>query len=75
MKSQVAVRAYRERNGLLNGMIVVRKEEAFGLWSHTKGSFYHDGRYANLPEVVTHYNTSLPGGPLGLSVAASNDLV
>ena len=28
-----------------------------GLWSHQKGGFYHDGRFATLRDVVNHYNT------------------
>jgi Cytochrome c len=27
-----------------------------GLWTHTKGGFYHDGRFATLGDVVEHYN-------------------
>jgi hypothetical protein len=27
-----------------------------GLWTHQKGGFYHDGRFAGLREVVGHYN-------------------
>ncbi|MCM3871511.1 MAG: hypothetical protein ND895_12580 [Pyrinomonadaceae bacterium] len=27
-----------------------------GLFSHTKGGFYHDGRFATLLDVVNHYN-------------------
>jgi len=27
-----------------------------GLWTHMKGGFYHDGRFATLMEVVNHYN-------------------
>jgi uncharacterized protein (TIGR03067 family) len=27
-----------------------------GLWTHMKGGFYHDGRFATLPEVINHYN-------------------
>jgi hypothetical protein len=27
-----------------------------GLWSHAKGGFYHDGRFATLQDVVEHYN-------------------
>ena len=46
-----------------------------GLWSHMKGGFYHDGRYATLLDVVNHYNSSLPGGPLGLTDAEKTDLV
>ena len=34
-----------------------------GLWSHEKGGFYHDGRFANLREVVDHYD-----GFLGLKL-------
>lgn len=28
-----------------------------GLWTHTKGGFYHDGRFATLLDVVNHYDT------------------
>ena len=27
-----------------------------GLWTHTSGGFYHDGRFATLQEVVEHYD-------------------
>jgi hypothetical protein len=27
-----------------------------GLWTHTQGGFYHDGRFATLMDVVSHYN-------------------
>ena len=27
-----------------------------GLWTHEKGGFYHDGRFATLRDVVVHYN-------------------
>jgi cytochrome c peroxidase len=27
-----------------------------GLWAHQKGGFYHDGRFATLPDVIEHYN-------------------
>lgn len=30
-----------------------------GLWSHQKGGFYHDGRFATLQDVIDHYNTLL----------------
>ena len=29
-----------------------------GLWTHQKGGFYHDGRFATLNDVVEHYNRS-----------------
>jgi hypothetical protein len=28
-----------------------------GLWTHQTGGFYHDGRFAILPDVVNHYDT------------------
>jgi hypothetical protein len=43
-----------------------------GLFSHTKGGFYHDGRFATLLDVVNHYNTVFS---LGLSEAQKGDLV
>jgi mono/diheme cytochrome c family protein len=43
-----------------------------GLWTHMKGGFYHDGRFATLNAVVDHYNTTMA---LGLSPAQENDLV
>jgi hypothetical protein len=46
-----------------------------GLWTHTKGGFYHDGRFANLLAVVNHYDANLPGGPLGLTAQEKGDLV
>jgi hypothetical protein len=43
-----------------------------GLWAHTKGGFYHDGRFATLDDVVGHYNSFLG---LGLSSQEKSDLV
>jgi len=43
-----------------------------GLWSHQKGGFYHDGRFATLPDVVNHYDVQLN---LNLSGTQKNDLV
>ncbi|HEY2031991.1 MAG TPA: hypothetical protein VGH20_22520 [Myxococcales bacterium] len=43
-----------------------------GLFTHTKGGFYHDGRYADLAAVVAHYNKDLG---LGLSAGDQSDLV
>jgi len=42
-----------------------------GLWTHTKGGFYHDGRFPTLGDVVNHYNRVLglnltPGEALAL---------
>ena len=43
-----------------------------GLWSHQKGGFYHDGRFANLAEVIDHYDTLLS---LKLSAQEKQDLI
>ena len=43
-----------------------------GLWSHEKGGFYHDGRFARLVDVVNHYNGFLG---LGLMEREKSDLV
>jgi cytochrome c5 len=43
-----------------------------GLWTHTKGGFYHDGRFATLLDVVNHYDSCFS---LGLNDQEKNDLV
>ena len=43
-----------------------------GLWTHSRGGFYHDGRFATLDEVVDHYNTFFG---LSLSPREKRDLV
>lgn len=43
-----------------------------GLWTHTKGGFYHDGRFATLLDVVNHYDTLKV---LHLTDAEKHDLV
>jgi hypothetical protein len=43
-----------------------------GLWTHQKGGFYHDGRFATLNDVIEHYNGFFT---LGLTPAESSDLV
>ena len=42
-----------------------------GLFSHVKGGFYHDGRFATLADVVSHYDTTFK---LGLTSAQQADL-
>jgi hypothetical protein len=42
-----------------------------GLWTHSKGGYYHDGRFPTLLGVVGHYNRELS---LGLTAAESRDL-
>jgi hypothetical protein len=43
-----------------------------GLWTHAKGGFYHDGRFATLLDVVNHYDTFFN---LGLTGSEKNDVV
>jgi len=43
-----------------------------GLWTHRKGGFFHDGRFATLKDVVQHYNSYFG---LGLSDSQAHDLV
>lgn len=43
-----------------------------GLFAHSKGGFYHDGRFATLLDVVNHYNSFMN---LGLTDAEKNDIV
>ncbi len=43
-----------------------------GLWSHQKGGFYHDGRFATLIDVVNHYDSLFS---LGLTDQQKKDLV
>jgi len=43
-----------------------------GLWTHTKGGFYHDGRFPTLLDVVDHYDSFQT---LGLTPGEKQDLV
>src|SRR5437016_744496 len=43
-----------------------------GLWTHQKGGFYHDGRFATLLDVVAHYDTFFK---LSLSEQEKSDLI
>jgi len=43
-----------------------------GLWTHQKGGFYHDGRFATLRDVVNHYDGFLR---LALTEQEKNDLI
>lgn len=51
---------------------VYRTTPLKGLWTHAKGGFYHDGRFATLPDVVDHYDAHFA---LSLSEPQKNDLV
>jgi len=56
---------------------VYRTAPLAGLWTHTKGGFYHDGRFPTLLDVVRHYNNDLPAplGPLNLTEGEMRDVV
>ena len=43
-----------------------------GLMAHSKGGFYHDGRFATLGAVVDHYNSCMN---LNLTAGQQTDLV
>ncbi len=43
-----------------------------GLWSHQRGGFYHDGRFATVLDVVNHYESLFS---LGLTEQQKKDLV
>ena len=43
-----------------------------GLWTHTKGGFYHDGRFATLRDVVNHYDAHFG---LSLNEQEKGDLI
>jgi hypothetical protein len=43
-----------------------------GLWTHTKGGFYHDGRFPMLRDVVAHYDGVFD---LGLTEQEAQDLI
>jgi cytochrome c peroxidase len=43
-----------------------------GIWTHQKGGFFHDGRFATLMDVVNHYNTTFK---LNLTPQEKSDIV
>jgi cytochrome c peroxidase len=43
-----------------------------GLWTHSTGGFYHDGRFATLAEVIDHYDAHFR---LGLTAQEKSDLI
>src|SRR3989441_417115 len=43
-----------------------------GLWTHSRGGFYHDGRFATLAEVIEHYNRNFR---LGLTDQEKAELI
>jgi cytochrome c peroxidase len=51
---------------------VYRTTPLKGLWTHMKGGFYHDGRFATLLDVVNHYDAHFA---LSLAEREKRDLV
>ena len=43
-----------------------------GLWTHQRGGFFHDGRFATLRDVIEHYDVNFR---LGLNGQEKTDLV
>jgi cytochrome c peroxidase len=43
-----------------------------GLWTRTKGGFFHDGRFPTLAAVVDHYDSFFG---LGLTASQKSDLI
>jgi len=66
---EIGIDAFQAQRGPENGY---RTTPLRGLWTHTTGGFYHDGRFANLAAVVDHYDT-FQG--LGLSASDKYELV
>lgn len=52
--------------------LMYRTAPLMGLWTHTTGGFYHDGRFATLLDVVNHYDTLFS---LGLTDSEKADVV
>jgi hypothetical protein len=54
------------------GEVSYRTAPLRGLFAHSKGGFYHDGRFATLQDVVKHYNTTKK---LALTAQEETDLI
>jgi hypothetical protein len=65
---EIGIDAFQAQRGPEDGY---RTTPLRGLWTHTKGGFYHDGRFATLAEVIDHYDEHFR---LGLSDAEKQDL-
>jgi hypothetical protein len=66
---EMGIDDFQSRRGPDN---VYRTAPLKGLWSHQKGGFFHDGRFATLRDVVDHYDRAFQ---LGLTEEQKNDLV
>lgn len=65
---EIGIDDFQARRGPEDGY---RTAPLKGLWTHTKGGFYHDGRFATLMDVIEHYDTTFD---LLLSQDAKADL-
>jgi hypothetical protein len=65
---EVGIDAFQAQRGPEDGY---RTTPLRGLWTHTKGGFYHDGRFPTLRAVVDHYDRFQS---LGLSDGEKRDL-
>ena len=66
---EIGIDAFQAQRGPEDGY---RTTPLRGLWTHTKGGFYHDGRFATLLDVVDHYDSFQS---LGLNSSEKLDLV
>ncbi|SFQ09322.1 hypothetical protein SAMN05216419_10609 [Nitrosomonas cryotolerans] len=51
---EIGIDDFQAKRGPENGY---RTAPLKGLWAHTKGGFYHDGRFMTLQSVIDHYDT------------------
>jgi hypothetical protein len=51
--------------------LMYRTAPLAGLWTHQKGGFYHDGRFATLAAVIEHYDRNFR---LGLNEQEKHEL-
>ncbi|MEW8053308.1 MAG: hypothetical protein AB2809_23375 [Candidatus Thiodiazotropha sp.] len=66
---EIGIDDFQARRGPEDGY---RTAPLKGLWTHGKGGYYHDGRFATLMDVVDHYDSHFG---LSLSANAKSDLV
>ena len=65
---EMGIDSFQAERGPTNGY---RTSPLRGLWTHTKGGFYHDGRFATLIDVINHYDNHFS---LGLEEQEKLDL-
>ena len=65
---EMGIDSFQAERGPENGY---RTSPLKGLWTHTKGGFFHDGRFAELIDVINHYDNHFS---LGLAENEKQDL-